>query len=277
MAVTDDHATTDDEPKRAGFLSGLFSKPRTQSPAEPEEFDVIESMDDRQAAMKTIGRSESRFGWAVGILGVFFSLGLNVPYLFGPSQYTSTAAQKAGKCPKDFNAIKDTCTQVIHYRPADYVPFLIIGLVAAAAVMISIRFKRRTPAVFSSLLLGLILASQPPIRSLLLGAPFWIFSGWLMIRARRIQRFGTTEAKAVASLSARQRRERREQKASGVPRERTPRTSATKPNASKSSGKAGSIESGRYTPKKPAPKRKVAPPPEEPKPSRFKRLIGDEE
>lgn len=226
--------------------------------------------------MKAIDGPERRFGLGVTVLGVLFTAGLNVPYLFGPSQYTQTASPKGGRCEKGYTLTNDICAAVIHYRPVDYLPFLAVGLIAAAAVGLAVWFRRRTPAVFASLLMGLIVASQPPAKILMLGAPFWIFSGWLMVRSRRIQKFGSTDPRIVAAASAEQRAERRAAKASGAPRPRPERAARPARGAKPAAGttKAKQIESGRYTPKKPAP-RKVPPPAPE-KPSRFKRLIGDE-
>ena len=76
-------------------------------------------------------------------------------------------------------------------------------------------------------------------------------------------------------------------KAAGIKPERPGRGGATAARtAGKSAGTKGTkgakgassaIESGRYTPKKVTPKKRPTPPPAEPKPSRFKKLIGDEE
>jgi len=246
----------------------------------PEDLEIIDGFDERQSAMRSIGTSEIRFGYAVAILGAIFTLGLNIPSMTGDTQFRNVVNATKGACPKYYSLDKGLCVQILHYQPSDFLPFLIVGLVAAGATALTIKLRRRTPAVFASLMTGLVISEVPPKPSILLGVPFFVFSGWLMVRARRIQRFGTTDTKAVAVLAAEQRNQRRSDKAAGIKPERPARGAAPRPRPSAksaASAKSSSIESGRYTPKKPAPKKKPALPPAEPKPSRFKKLIGDED
>jgi hypothetical protein len=285
--VTDaaDSPTTP-QPEAKESLSARFLKPKAEKrprPAAgemPTDVEIIDGFPERQVAMRSIGSSEIRFGYAVAILGAIFTLGLNIPSMTGDTQFTNALAPVKGACTKGYTLSKGTCLQVVHYQPADFLPFLIVGLVAAAAIALTVRLRRRTPTVFASLMMGLVVSEVPPKPSILLGVPFFVFSGWLMIRARRLQKFGTTDTKAVAVLAAEQRAQRRADKAAGIKPERptrgaTPSRAAAKAAAAKA-GKT-TIESGRYTPKKAAPKKRPTPPPAEPKPSRFKKLIGDEE
>ena len=269
-----DETSPNDNGPESRSLSDRFLKPKKQRPLPPSQTSTVEiiPIEDRQKAMKTIEGSEVRFGWVAAILGVIFTLGLNLPNMFGPTQYTTTANPSHGHCAKDYFLVKGHCSQTLIYHPIDYVPFLIIELIMALALFVSVRMGRRTPAVFTSILMGLVVASQPPIRSFLLGVPFWIYGGWLLLRARRIQRFGTTDSRAVAEASADRRRSKKD---GTTPKNPAPRRGATS-KAAEGTKPSASYDTGRYTPKKPTPK-KVAPPPAEPKPSRFKKLIGDEE
>ena len=292
MTDADDSPTTP-EPEAKESLSARFLKPKPEKrprPAPgvvPDDVEIIDGFPERQTAMRSLGTSEIRFGYAVAILGAIFTLGLNIPSMTGETQFTNAIAPVKGVCAKGYTLSKDTCLQVVHYQPADFLPFLIVGLVAAAAIALTIKLRRRTPAVFASLMMGLVVSEVPPKPSVLLGVPFFVFSGWLMVRARRIQKFGTTDTKAVAVLAAEQRAQRRADKAAGIKPERPGRGGATAARtAGKSAGTKGTkgakgassaIESGRYTPKKVTPKKRPTPPPAEPKPSRFKKLIGDEE
>ena len=282
-----DESPTAPEPEDKPSLSARFLKPKAEKAPRPaagqvaDDVEIIDGFAERQVAMRSIATSEIRFGYAVAILGVIFTLGLNIPSMTGDTQFKKVVAQVKGVCPKDYPNTKGLCVQVVHYQPADFLPFLIVGLLAALALALTIRFRRRTPAVFASLMTGLIISEVPPNPSILLGVPFFVFSGWLMVRARRIQKFGTTDTKAVATLAAEQRAQRRADKAAGVKPERPARgTSAPSRSSTKAAQGAASkstIESGRYTPKKPAPKKRTTAPPTEPKPSRFKKLIGDED
>ena len=269
-------------------LSDRFLKPKKTPTTTPTDQPEFLPFNKRLAAMKALETSEVRFGYGVAILSFIFTLGLNVPYLFGVSQYTTTQKPVNGHCAKDFFLIKGQCSQTLIYHPIDYVPFLVTELILALAVLVTIRMKRRVPATFTSLLMGLVIASQPPIKSFILGAPFWIYGGWLLLRARRLQKFGTTDAKLIAGITA----EIRAAKKDGTAMPPQIATRQDLVNADKSSprggGKPGKPGTGgakavdtpepskRYTPKKPAPKRPT-PPPAEPKPSRFRKLIGDDE
>lgn len=264
---------SDDAPAERS-LSDRFLKPKQKRPLPPSQTGPVEiiPIEDRQKAMKTIEVSEVRFGWVAAILGAIFALGLNLPNMFGPTQYTTTAHPSHGHCAKDYLLVKGLCSQTLIYHPIDYVPFLVIELIMALALFVSVRMGRRTPAVFTSMLMGVAVASQPPIRSILLGVPFWLYGGWLLLRARRIQRFGTTDSRAVAEASADRRRSRKDGTTPANPAPKRGQTTKVTEDAKSSA----TYDTGRYTPKKPTPK-KVTPPPAEPKPSRFKRLIGDED
>ena len=288
--VTDDATTSASAApgQKKRFSDRLLRTPTRPSASDYEPEVEVLPFSQRLAVMRSLGPSEIRFGYGVSVLGFLFALGLNVPYLFGKSQYTTTQKPTNGHCAKDFVLIKGQCSQTLIYHPIDYVPFLIIGLVLAIALVITIRLKRRVPATFTALLMGLVVASQPPIRSFILGAPFWIYGGWLLLRARRIQKFGTVDAKATAAMSAKVRAAKK----AGTPMPAEVATRQDLTSASPSSSKGGSktsprgkkastststaSQSKRYTPKKASPKR-PPPPPEEPKPSRFRKLIGDDE
>jgi len=282
-----DDPSTLPEPEAKPSLSDRFLRPkapkatrpaRTAPGVLPADVEIIEGFPERQEAMRSLASSEIRFGYAVAILGAVFTLGLNIPSMTGDTQFRNVVAATKGACPKLFTLDKGVCVQILHYQPSDFLPFLIVGLVASIATAVTIKLRRRTPAVFASLMTGLVVSEVPPKPSILLGVPFFVFSGWLMVRARRIQKFGTTDTKAVAVLSAEQRAQRRSDKAAGIKPERPTRGAApqSRSAAKAAATKASAIESGRYTPKKPAPRKPALPAPE-PKPSRFKKLIGDEE
>lgn len=287
--VTDDATSADSgEPvQKKRFSDRLLRTPKGPSPSDYEPPVEILPFSQRLAVMRSLGPSEVRFGYGVSALGLMFALGLNLPYMFGTSQYTTTQKPTNGHCAKDFLLIKGQCSQTVIYHPSDYIPFLLIGLVLVIALVVTVRLKRRVPATFTALLMGLVVASQPPIRSFILGAPFWIYGGWLLLRARRIQKFGTVDAKTTAAMSAKVRAAKKA--GTAMPAEVATRQDLTDASpssrggsktASKAKGggasSANATPSKRYTPKKAAPKR-PPPPPEEPKPSRFRRLIGDDE
>jgi hypothetical protein len=123
---------------------------------------------------------------------------------------------------------------------------LIAGIVVAFAILgyFALRRNRRTLVVFAIFIIGFAcaLAAGP------LGFAFILFGGWLMLRAYRVQKYGTPNAKLAATQAA-ARPPRRERKAAATTVTARP-TGYKAPKASK-----------RYTPKQPA--RKKVPKPAE--------------
>lgn len=101
--------------------------------------------------------------------------------------------------------------------------------------------RKRTLVVFSIMISGFAITEfSPPI-----GFAFIVLGGWLLLRAYRLQRYGTANARGVARVAA-TRPPKQKRKAAGAAKPGTPKP----PSASK-----------RYTPKA-APRRKVSKPTE---------------
>ncbi len=239
-------------------LASKFLKPKKpKRPAAPAPERTVEIIPEaeRPAKMKSLNDLERKLGFAASALVIVFGAVLNLPFMFGRHEYTLTKTPNHGHCPPNYSLIKHTCVTATSYDFAAFF-FLIIG--AGIAMLIAVAANRRTPAAFLSLLAGLVITNEPPNHPLLLGAPFLFFGGWLLLRARRIQKFGTTDSREVAAISGEMRRARKNGTTptrSTSPGRRTPAAKTTPEKK---------IETGRYTPKRPAPK-KTAPPPPEPK------------
>ena len=131
--------------------------------------------------------------------------------------------------------------------------FLVGGLVLLFCVvaLVALRLRKRTVVAFSFMLNGLALT----LVLLPLGFALVLLGGWLMLRAFRINRYGTANSKAVARQASERRRGRSGAGAS---------SKAARP--SKSSGKAAvgpktPTANKRYTPKS-APRKKLPKPTE---------------
>lgn len=111
--------------------------------------------------------------------------------------------------------------------------------------------RRRTPVVFVLFFVGFAFSLFNPIIFL----AFVFLGGWLMLRAWRINRFGTTDAKAIRQDAANRPRGRAAKSAS-----KTPSTNKGKGKASSQSGdRKPPTASKRYTPKAPARKKTPKP------------------
>lgn len=219
-----------------------FLKP--QADTEEETFEVIPP-EERKAAMRAMVKQEVTLGYIASAIALLFALGLTVPFMFGTSQVTQTAAKVNGKCPATYYLVKNVCTHVILRQPSYYILPLVIYVIFAIAIFITVRIRRRVPAAFASFIAGAAFTST----SIAIGAPLLIYGGWLYIRARRIQKFGTTDGRAAAKIAAEQRAERKSGTAT-----KTSRT-ATKSSSKTQSAPGAPQASKRYTPPKPKKKK----------------------
>ena len=230
------------------FLSRLLKPPKNVDPnPEGETFEVIPP-EGRKEAMRVLEPGEIKIGYLASGIALLFSLLLTVPFMFGPTQTTQTAKKVNGVCPATYELIKGVCTHYVIRQPSYYIFPLVVYLIFTLAIFVTVRMKRRVPASFSAMLTGVAFTST----SIAIGAPLLIFGGWLFIRARRIQKFGTAEQKAVTVLAQEQRLERKNNPQAS--RRDRPTKSA---RSAKSTTPSGPAVSKRYTP--PKPKRKKPP------------------
>ena len=106
------------------------------------------------------------------------------PHLFKNSVVISTGAKpsSSGVCVVGFHLVLKVCQRSHVTHPSDWLPqFLEIFVIGLFIVFFALRRKRAGVAV-SALLLGLALG--------VVGLPFLIVGGWLVIRALRLQKYG---------------------------------------------------------------------------------------
>jgi hypothetical protein len=216
-------------PKLSQTLSDTFLRPAKPKDVPPEEPDRILTPDERRAAMS--GLSAVELKWAKGGLILATLLGVGLPLYLSSSHPTRTETIVShGKKHTVLVSISGT--------------WLIVGaivLVFCGLGFLALRRRKRTLVVFSFFVIGFsFVLIFPP-----LGFALILFGGWLLLRAYRIQKFGTPNAK-MAAVEARARPPRRERKRTGAT---TATTKAYKPPTANK----------RYTPKA-APRKKVAKP-----------------
>jgi hypothetical protein len=169
----------------------------------------------------------------------------------------TTTKYKAGKaCPSAFPTHVNTlCEHIVKTTRTEWeVKFFFIVLVAACILFFAIRRKRAGVATFAVFLgLGLGLGS---------GLVFFFMGAWLIMRAYRLQKYGVATmmgSNRAAREMAQARKEGREPDlepysgSTGTSIAPAPRTSGSKKTPPKPTGPEASK---RYTPKKPAPKRR---------------------
>ena len=210
-------------------LLGAFSGPRTGSTGPDDTTDPAEILppERRKEAMSSLDPMEAK--WTLGALILATVAGIAIPAYF-------IAVNKVTKQGKNTIAVAPD---------AKWLGALI--LVLCVVGFLALWKRKRTFVAFDLFLVGFAFT----LFIGLIGFVFILLGGWLMLRAWRINKYGTTNAKVIAKESAARPRgrERKEAtKASG----RSPATTGERrpPSANK-----------RYTPK--APPRKKIPKPTE--------------
>jgi hypothetical protein len=229
----------------SGAFSGAFTRPaRPARPAaqpasaagngtgkDPGKPGPIVSPADRRAAMTSLDATEIK--WSKGGLGIAAVIGaISVIYL--------AADHPTKKVTDKVHGVTHT-----HLVPLSGT-YLLVGAIVVGFCLLGfegIRRRRRTLVVFAFFITGFAFTVvEPP-----LGLALIFLGGWLMLRAYRIQKFGTANAKQAAREAAARPPRRERKQAARTP---LPPTGHKPPTANK-----------RYTPKA-APRKKVVKPTE---------------
>jgi hypothetical protein len=218
----------------SGAFSGTFTRPTRTSPASgtpSEDPTQILSPSERRAAMSSLNPMEMK--WSKAGLAIAAIIGAIIVLYLAIDHPTRKVTNKV-------HGVKH-----VHLVPVSD-SYLLIGAIVVGFCLLGfegIRRQRRTLVVFALFIDGFAftLIFAP------LGFALIILGGWLMLRAYRIQKFGTPTAK-VAARQAAARPPRRERKRAAQVAARP--TAYKPPTANK-----------RYTPKA-APRKKVAKPTE---------------
>jgi hypothetical protein len=219
------------QPKLTDRLSTMFLRPAKPKEVVPEEPDRILGPDERKDAVSGLSAIEVK--WSRGGLILATALGIILTLYLSSAHRTRTETIiRNGKKIKGEVPISGT--------------WLLLGaivLVFCGLGFIALRRRRRSLVVFSFFVTGFsfTLIFAP------LGFALILLGAWLLLRAYRIQKFGTANAKLVAKQARDRPSRSARKKASG---------SASTPTAYKPP-----TANKRYTPKT-APRKKVAKPTE---------------
>jgi hypothetical protein len=187
---------------------------------------VVIPPEGRKAAMSTLDPLEYRWSFRALVLGTIAGIALPL-YIVSQNRVTKNGKNSIAVAPDAWLVM------------AAILLFCVIGFLALWK-------RKRTLVAFSFFLIGF----GATVFIGLIGFAFIAFGGWLMLRAWRMNRYGTTNAKAVAREAAVRPRGK----------ERKDKVSAKSPAPGPASRKPPTA-SKRYTPK--APPRKKIPKPTE--------------
>jgi hypothetical protein len=231
----------------SGIFSGAFTRPTrpTLRPAagsgagsgggtggDAKGPTPIASPAERRAAMTRLDASEAK--WSKAALAIAGVIGAVIVVYLAADHPTKKVTQKVHGV---------THTHIVPLSDS----YLLVGAIVVAFALLGfegIRRKRRTLVVFACFIDGFAFTA---VGAAPLGLALIVLGGWLMLRAHRIQKYGTANAK-LAAREAAARPPRRERKQAA--REPVKPTGHKPPTANK-----------RYTPKAP-PRKKVAKPTE---------------
>jgi hypothetical protein len=206
-----------------GRIMGAFTGPAS-SGAPPNAGDAPEIIPpgERKAAMSTLDQMEAK--WALIALILATVAGIAIPIYF----IAENKVTKAGK-------------NSIAVAPDAKLLGAVI-LVICAVGLLALWKRKRTLVAFALFLVGFAFT----IFIGLAGFAFILVGGWLMLRAWRINKYGSTNTKVIARETAARPRGRQRKEA----------TRSTSKTASSPSAKKPPTASKRYTPKA-APRKKI--------------------
>ncbi len=220
-------------------LSASFfkpAKPKRNAPVKPEN-EMTEK--EKAAAIRQIDPLETKIGYLAAALAAIIGLIAFLPYVDDPHKSITQSLKRAGKtCPSGFKAtiVKGVhdCTGPVVYSRSHWLIEMLVVLFFAAFIFVAVRIGRRSALAFATLIAGLAIEGTT---GSIIGLAFVVAGGWMILRAWRVQKYGSPTAKnAAKGAAARPPRKKRGESAD---------TSSTPapPQANK-----------RYTPKAPPPK-----------------------
>jgi hypothetical protein len=225
----------------AGRFSTAFLTPKPpRKKAEP----TVPSDVQTKRAVLNLDPRERKIGLIGSALAGAIALVTTLPYVVNPKMKVHAPA-KGHVCPVGFAYDRLTKDCLGAYPRSHWVFEFALLAALALALFVTVRIGRRGAVGFTALLIGLAFES---VASLLLGIPFIAGGGWLLIRAWRVQRYGSPTASKTGPPG--------EKRPAPVSTERPTRAKRTKANQP-----AGPVANKRYTPKAPKRRRPAPTPP----------------
>jgi hypothetical protein len=207
-----------------GRILGAFTGPPSSSGSEPKaDPHEILPPDERKVAMTTLDQMETK--WALGgfILAALAGIGIPAYYIVA-----NPLTKEHGK----YVAVSPDAGLV----GGVILLFTIVGFLALWK-------RKRTLVAFALFIIGLAFT----VFLLPVGFAFIVLGGWLMLRAWRLSKYGTTDSKVIRRVAATQPRGRQRKEAA---------RSTSKAASSSPGGRKPPTASKRYTPKAP-PRKKI--------------------
>jgi hypothetical protein len=224
----------------SGRLKASFFKP----PKRPSPVSLTD--EETRQRITRIDAKERRWSLTAAAVAAIIALVAEFPGIEHPkTTHASVSTRPKGtNCGQYFYDVTTKVCYTLHSK-SFWVWTLCVLLLFAVTLFIAVQLGRRSAVGFAALMNGLAFETTA---GAILGIPFIVLGGWLLIRAWRVQQYGSpTATKATAGGAPAPRPVRQ-------PRERKKKTDTT------TNGRPRPEASKRYTPKTPTRKR---PPPSE--------------
>lgn len=202
------------------------------APAEPRTPEPLPDAEVRER-MRTLDATERKWGFIASGFVLALSL-LYVPNLLHTTYAAPTHKPVAGRCAHGFHLVGKLCETI--YHPSDYALQFTVLIALGGIFLLAVWQRRRTLAIFFSMLAGLASTFVGGAVVLFVGLGY---GGWLLARSWRVQRYGTKDAKEVRARAT----ERAEAKRSAR------RAAKASPDAAGTPARTSVQASKRYTPK----------------------------
>jgi hypothetical protein len=223
----------------SGRLKASFFKP----PKRPSPVSLTDA--ETRQRITRIDDKERKWGLSAAVLAAAVAVLAELPGVLHPkTTHASVSTKPVGThCAGDFYDATTKACYTLHAR-SFWVWTMTVLLLFALTLFIAVQLRRRSALGFAALMNGL--AFETTTGSPILGLPFIVFGGWLLIRAWRVQQYGSPTATKRTMAGAPPPRPTRPVRA---PRERKRKIETT------TNGRARPEASKRYTPKTPTRKR----------------------
>ena len=190
----------------AKVSQAFFKPPKPKAPEQPQEPERPLTDAEKKAKVNQIDPTERKIGLGGAALAAVIGLFTFVPYIDNPrsAPHPTSSVIKGHTCASGYTYQKVsgryTCVDLnAHYAAAHWVPDLVIVLLFALAVFVTVRIGRRAPLAFALLMTGFALEA---VVQTVLAIPFVFAGGWLVVRAWRVQKYGSPTASAARRKAA---------------------------------------------------------------------------
>jgi hypothetical protein len=161
--------------------------PRSARPQQPAQDLSHLSDDERRKQINQIDATEKKIGLAAGALSIAFTLVYSIANVVSKT----LSKPKNGTCPNNLVfTLHPGGAATCNYPTSQFVFHIVAGVIFSAAIFVTAFVGRRALMAFTIVIAGLFFGT------FILAVPFIAVGAWLLLRAWRVQRYGSPTAKA---------------------------------------------------------------------------------